>query len=166
MRDTYEAERHRQALIEWFTRAAPHRGIALTLTPIEKGAAGATNVLALSDALRVFCRMLQRKAFGRRFDKGDCAIAILPVREGFVSNGKRIHYHLFVEVPPDRSVDAWSAEVAEVLRRIKLFSSQVYDIRPVRDTGWIDYMLKAADKPSIVDALEVSSMYLSKPLTH
>lgn len=105
--------------------------------------------------------MLNKKAFGLKFSRGERQLRIIAVREGgSTPREKRLHYHMCIEVPEPWSIDDWMQTAEDRLTRIKAFGIQ-YCIKPVRDDGWLEYILKDRDKKSFADAVDVANLWVN-----
>lgn len=146
----------REAYREWLTDLVPEESIAITITFNRK-------ILdeAARQAVRIYCAMLNSKAFGRRYKRRERRLTFIPVREGGTApQDKHLHYHLLVEVPEGWSTGDWIRLAKEKLKTIECFGDQCR-IRSVWDQGWLEYILKDRDKKSFSDAVDVENLWVS-----
>lgn len=144
---------------EWLKSKACNDAIAVTIT-----FRGATPIsfIGAQQAMRIYSRMLNKLALGKRFTRGEAKLTWIAVREGGESvDEKRVHYHLIIEKPQGWSYEGWMRAAKERAAKIDCFSRQQICIKRVRDDGWLDYILKKKDKRSFTDAIDVANLWVN-----
>ena len=149
-----DVEMH-DAMVGWLEQHPMKTAIAVSLT--FKPALGERSLTldAAHNAVRMYCRMLNSRAYGRAFRKKKKRLAVFPVREG--GSGlydKHIHYHLQVEVPDGWNIADWLDAACEEWKHIRWASRHQNRFREVTDANWLSYELKTRDKPSYADAID------------
>ena len=154
---TIEEQQNREEFRRWLHARAPTKAIAVTITFRRQ-----VTVEEARSAMTKFCRMLNLKAYGSSFKTGRNRLAIIPVQEGGDgASEKRVHYHLHLEVPVGWTTEAWTAAVAEKFKKIEEFGHEHFVVKPVWDSGWLNYCLKSRDKTSFADAIDVQNLWLN-----
>ena len=149
----------RAAYFDWLTSLDVENAIAGTIT-FKQVNGRPISEIAASDAMRVFRRMLNYKAFGERFKKKDQQLVFVAVNEG----GRRYwqkhpHVHFFAEVPDGISTESWIESTKKIVEKIQCFGSENCVVKSVFDDGWLDYMLKFSDKKNYADAFDILNMW-------
>jgi len=130
-------------------------GMAMTLTfrPSRNGVL-LTEEIARS-TVNHFLRALDRKAFGRAQSNTTRLQAIVVMEGGVGRNiGKRIHYHLKVELPESWDAQAFTDICEGVWTKLDWASNSQNCFKPQSDVGWISYILKHRDKPDYARAFD------------
>lgn len=141
------------AWFEWAKDAGP--SIAVTLTFRSKLDDQWLNQDEAREACRVFCRLLNTRAYGQKFKRGEKRLEMFVILEGGDGiEDKRPHYHLRIEIPSGWTADDWLQAAASEWRKLRWAGTQ-YRFEDVYSLGWLSYILKLRDKPSFSDAIDV-----------
>ena len=148
------------AYLQWLSDLGIENAVAGTITFKRSFDGRPISAKAASDAIRVFARMLQSRAFGKRFRKGEDWLNFVATNEGGREPGqKHPHVHFFVEVPEGWSTEAWIDVVKQKISKIECFGADNCVVKTVFDSGWLDYMFKLSDKQCYADAVEIMSLW-------
>ncbi len=90
-------------------------------------------------AVRWFLKVLNNRSFGRAYKRLGCRVACGVVVEG-LSNGARVHCHLFLKMPARLDYIEFSKKIRISARKTRAMGHP--DIQPYRDDGWIGYSIK------------------------
>ena len=152
----------RQAYCSWLAPRLPERAIAVTVTFKPTRAGGSVSPDTARDAVRHFSNQMNQKAYGRKFKQRARRLDFIPVMEGGQGVGeKHLHCHIQLEVPDRWSMESWIRTAEYSLRKIRCVGSEQCKVLPVTDSGWQSYMLKARDKTSFADAIDVTNLWVN-----
>jgi len=143
---------------------APH---AVTLTMKQgisvAGDKSATFVILTRDAAsrnyRYFLNALNGRVFGKAAKRGDACVRSISVIEG--GNGTRLHIHAIIDCPSMELVTEFPDLIAQSWRRT-LWGHRVLNIQAGADNGWIDYISKFRDKPSLIDSIDWDNYHIER----
>lgn len=151
----------RAAYFDWLSALDLENAIAGTITFNRSYDGQPITEKAAADAVNLFSRMLNYKAYGNKFKKKDQRLVFVAVNEGGREIGqKHPHVHFFGEVPENCSTDEWIDAAHEILKKIRCIGVKQCVVKPVIDDGWLDYMLKLDDKKVYADSVDIMSMWV------
>ena len=104
-----------------------------------------------SQNFRHFINRLNQLFLGSAYRRFGKRLRVLPVLEGnqIISP----HYHCVIDNPfPQRNAD-FIKSVRHAWWKTELRKPEIH-IEPMKDDGWIDYILKRRSKPSVLDSVD------------
>jgi hypothetical protein len=152
-------ERFKQEMLKWLGKAQPEKSIAATLTFDPKRGVAYRNEQAANRVFRRFVAKMNRAVYGNAYHRFEKRLSIVPVLEG--GQCEHYHYHALIEVPAYMNADDFMHLLEWTWKGMPCAGSQVH-LEPVRDLGWLDYMLKRRGKADLPDAVDFRNLWLNK----
>lgn len=152
------ALRLRDEVRRWLHERGPidDHAVFLSLTFTSQGRGVESSQHTAERDIRHFLRLLQRKTSGNAQDRHHRRLRVISVREQ--SRIKRLHYHLILEVPSNKTRTQFIALCKATWSQLR--RAGYASVKRCRDAGALSYMLKDRDKSDFTDAIDVMNTYL------
>jgi hypothetical protein len=148
------------ALFSWLDSDAP--AIAATLTFRDAAGGRRLTRAQAQEAVRVYLRRLDKAAYRAGAKYRGMKVGAVPIVEGGEGlDDKRIHYHLWSEVPEHIPREDWLRTASREWAAIELAGIEQH-FRVVLDARWLAYMLKLRDKPCYTDAVDLLNLRIAQ----
>ncbi len=107
--------------------------------------------------MRHFLNKLDKAVFGNAASRYGKRVLCLPVQEG--CQNKHLHYHAVIDCPRPELSGSYPSLIARLWRSTQWGDHQV-DCQRGADAGWLSYITKSRDKPSLADAIDWTNVRL------
>ncbi len=160
------AAQYRANMIPWLGQWTWQNPIAITLTCRKKHRRerGIFPSATLDDVKQNLRHVLNRvnnnkDIFGNQGKRGEKRLQVVTVVEQNLDG--RYHFHLQVDVPPGKTPD-FLASIIELEWKKSCWGDRINHTQPVRDNGWLMYMLKLPTKRDYDLQIDVDDFHQTK----